>query len=79
MAIDYYRNIATGELESPHRIGETDDGEQIYIRADGYEPVYRNEAGEIVEAEYWCDEDGNWISDEPSQGYPEEWTKPINL
>ncbi len=46
-----YRNLATGETAPAHRIGETEDGRELFQAVEGWEPEF----------EYECDQDGNWI------------------
>jgi hypothetical protein len=55
--ISFYRNDLTGELGSPHQIGETEDGRPLYQAIEGWTPA--NEDGSTADVE--CDENGNWI------------------
>lgn len=46
--ITTYRNLTTGETAPAHCVGVAENGDEIYLLPDGWEPV----------EEYWLDADG---------------------
>lgn len=55
--IAFYRHDVSGELVTPHRIGEDDSGRSLYHAPEGFTPV----DSEGIEVPVECDSDGNWI------------------